>query len=98
MRAAVTRFFAEFEPAFNAELALSNKAHFAFDECLMYVACFSMDSEGMTSAQVQKLFELMTACDEAKGATPDELKFTTNQALGRLESALRSNQPLERNR
>ena len=89
MRAAVIQFLAEYEPAFKAELALANKAYQAFEECHMHVADFAMSNEGMTPAQVQALYRLMQTCDDLNCDTAGELKFTKEQALSRLESALR---------
>lgn len=88
MRAAVARFFTEYESAFDADINLSNKASKAFEDAFMYLAGFTLDNKGLTAEEAKKLYGLLDVYDSANGDA-GEVEITKAEALKHLDLAFR---------
>jgi len=88
MRAAVARFFTEYDAAFGEDLALSNKAYAAHEAAYCYLARFTLDGKGLTPEEARKLLQLM---DDYQSAQADAYmaQVSKDDAIRRLDLAFR---------
>ncbi len=88
MRAAVARFFTEYDAAFDQDLSLSNKAYNAHESAYCYLAGFTLENKGLTPEEANKLLQLMDVYQSAKDDA-DIAQVLKADAIKRLDLAFR---------
>ncbi len=88
MRAAVARFFTEYDAAFDDDFNLTNKAYDAFVDAHGYLRGFTLDDQGLTPEQAKELLQLLDHYENAQGDA-DSAQVPKADAVRRLDLAFR---------